>query len=107
MPDLPRLFGREVVARRNAETLAATVKAVADPGRIQILNLLVEHGEATVTDLIVSLNRLSQPTVSHHLRILHAAGLVSRRKDGVFVRYQVEHRAFRQLADALHPGRQQ
>lgn len=104
MSELPRLFGREVVARGNAEALAGALKALADPGRIQMLSLLLEHDEMTGQDLRLALGRLRQPTVSHHLGILHAAGLVSRRRDGVFIRYQVEPEGLRLLSEAIRPG---
>lgn len=104
MSELPSLFGREVVARRNAEALAATLKALASTSRIQMLSLLLASGEMTGHELVPALG-LTQPTVSHHLGILHAAGLVSRRREGVFARYSVDPAGLGELADAIRPGR--
>lgn len=104
MLELPRLFA-EPVGLADAQRLAAAFKAFADPARLQILSLLIARREMTVTDLIVAMDRLSQPTVSHHLRLLVDAGLASRRKQGVWVFYRAEHRAFRAMSDAIRPGR--
>jgi ArsR family transcriptional regulator len=104
MRDLPRLFAKDPVTRDRAAELAAVARAVADPSRVEILSLLIAHPGMTVTDVIAALNRLAQPTVSHHLRLLREAGLVTSAKDGVFVRYTVRWTSFRQLSDALFPG---
>lgn len=104
MSELPRLFTKEPATRDDAEHLAAALKAVVDPGRLQMLSILIARGGLFERELVDELGSLSQPTVSHHLRILVAAGLVSRRKDGVFVHYQVEYRGLRELSDAIRPG---
>lgn len=64
-----------------AETLAAAFRAVADPVRLRLLSLVAASGEACVCDLPALVDR-SQPTVSHHLKILHEAGLVTREQRG-------------------------
>ena len=72
----------------DAETLAASLKALADPARLRLLSLLAanEGCESCVCDLVEPLG-LSQPTVSHHLKVLVDAGLVSREKRGVWAYY--------------------
>lgn len=78
---LPSL--RTPMERQEAEAMAMALKAVADPARIQLLALLkaAPRHEACVCDLTEPLG-LSQPTVSHHLRVLAEAGLVTRERRG-------------------------
>lgn len=73
------------LAREDAEDLARTLKAVADPTRLQLLSLVAAapSGEACVCDLADSLG-LRQPTISHHLKILVDTGLLSRDKRGTW-----------------------
>ena len=80
----------EPLDRESAESLAALLKAVADPARLQLLALLraVEGGEACVCDLTEPLG-LTQPTVSHHLKVLADAGLVTRERRGTWAWYAV------------------
>lgn len=86
----------------DADALAATLKAIADPVRLRILALLAESGELTVTDLIPVL-QLTQPTVSHHLKILGAAGLIDERQVGPERRRKVNVDAIRALAKVIDP----
>ena len=80
----------EPLDRATAESLAVLIKAVADPARLQLLALLraAETGEACVCDLTGPLG-LSQPTVSHHLKVLTEAGLLTREKRGTWAWYAV------------------
>lgn len=80
----------EQIDRATAEELAALLKAVADPARLQILALLrsLPNCEACVCDLTEPLG-LSQPTVSHHLKVLSKAGLVASEKRGYWTWYRV------------------
>ncbi len=66
------------------------LKALADPARLRLLSLVASHegGEACVCDLNDAFD-LSQPTISHHLKVLHSAGLLDREKRGVWVYYRV------------------
>jgi ArsR family transcriptional regulator len=81
---------REPVDAEAAATLAEAFKALADPVRIQLLNLIAtaETGEACACDLVEPVGK-SQPTVSHHLKVLREAGLVSTEKRGTWVWYSV------------------
>ena len=76
--------------RHTAEDLARLLKAVADPARLQLLALLKAStgGEACVCDLTGPLG-LSQPTVSHHLKVLTEAGLLTREKRGTWAWYSI------------------
>ena len=82
-----------------AERLAAIFKAVADPARLRLLSIIASHdgGEACVCDLTEPLD-LSQPTVSHHLKVLVEAGLVTREKRGKWTYYTVIPAALDALA---------
>ncbi|MFC3502452.1 ArsR/SmtB family transcription factor [Micromonospora krabiensis] len=90
----------------DAERLAGVLKAFADPARLRLLSLIqsAPQGEASVTDLTAPLG-LSQPTVSHHLRILTEAGLLERDKRGVWVYYKIVPSAIAAIADLLTPPR--
>ena len=78
------------IDRATAEELAALLKAVADPARLQILALLrsLPDCEGCVCDLTEPLG-LSQPTVSHHMKVLAKAGLVAAQKRGYWTWYRV------------------
>ena len=69
------------LTEHDADALAAAFKAVADPVRLRLLSLVAAAGEACVCDLPAMVDR-SQPTVSHHLKILLDAGLVTREQRG-------------------------
>ena len=87
---------REPLSAEAAERITPLVKAIADPVRLRLLSLVASHvdGEACVCDLNDAFD-LSQPTISHHLKVLHEAGLLDRDKRGVWVYYRVN-------ADALN-----
>ena len=82
-----------------AEQVAPLLKALADPVRLRLLSLVASRagGEACVCDLNDAFD-LSQPTISHHLKVLHEAGLVDRDKRGVWVYYRVRLQALASLA---------
>ena len=77
------------VERHEAERMAAIAKAVADPVRLQLIDVLRKHaGKVCVCELI-PLFDLSQPTISHHLKVLRNAGLVKSEKQGLWAYYYV------------------
>jgi len=78
------------LTREAAETSAALLKAVADPVRLQLLSAIrsTDAGEACVCDL-TPLVGLSQPTVSHHLKVLVEAGLLEREKRGTWAWFRL------------------
>ncbi|PPK95416.1 ArsR family transcriptional regulator [Kineococcus xinjiangensis] len=85
-----------------AAALARTLKAVADPARLRLLSLIATHegASACVCDLTGPLG-LSQPTVSHHLKVLTEAGLLTREKRGTWAYFTLVPRALDALAAVL------
>jgi ArsR family transcriptional regulator len=81
-----------------AERVAPLLKALADPVRLRLLSLVASHadGEACVCDLNDAFD-LSQPTISHHLKVLHEVGLLDRTKRGVWVYYAIKPEALADL----------
>jgi ArsR family transcriptional regulator, arsenate/arsenite/antimonite-responsive transcriptional repressor len=77
-----------------AGQVAPLLKALADPVRLRLMSLVASHpgGEACVCDLNEAFD-LSQPTISHHLKVLHDVGLVEREKRGVWVYYRAHTEA--------------
>ncbi len=78
------------LSKGDAEELAATLKALADPVRLRLLSFIAAQpdGEACVCHVTDPIG-LSQPTVSHHLKLLHHARLLERDKRGAWVYYRV------------------
>jgi ArsR family transcriptional regulator len=76
------------------------LKAIADPARLRLLSLVLSHegGEACVCDLLPYFD-LSQPTISHHLKVLHEGGLLDREKRGTWVFYKARPGAMTALGD--------
>src|SRR3954466_12246940 len=91
-------LAHEPLAARQAERIAPLLKALADPVRLRLLSLVASHGggEACVCDLNDAFD-LSQPTLSHHLKVLHESGLLHRSKRGVWVYYRVVPEALADL----------
>jgi ArsR family transcriptional regulator len=92
-----------VLPARAATEIAALFKALADPTRVAIVNRLAAAEEACVCDLTAAV-RLSQPTVSHHLRLLREAGLIEVERRGTNAYYRVVPEAIERLRDVLAVG---
>jgi ArsR family transcriptional regulator len=92
----------EPMDAEQAELIAPMLKAIADPVRLRLLSLVAAHegGEACVCDLNDAFD-LSQPTISHHLKVLHEVGLLDRSKRGVWVYYRVRTEALTGLGTLL------
>ena len=92
----------EALDRSAAELLAKSLKAIADPTRLQLISLVAAHdgAEACVCDLQEPLG-LSQPTVSHHLKRLTEAGLLDKVRVGRTVTHQVRPELFAELRTVL------
>jgi ArsR family transcriptional regulator, arsenate/arsenite/antimonite-responsive transcriptional repressor len=91
------------ISTGNAAGTAALFKALADPTRIQIVNLLANSsGPVCVCDLNANF-ALSQPTISHHLKKLVSAGLLSREQHGTWAYFSLNQEAFDRLADVFRP----
>ena len=93
---------REPLSAEDAASFARTLKAIAEPARLRLLSLVAAHegAEACVCDLTEPLG-LSQPTVSHHLKVLVDAGLLSRDKRGVWAYYALVPGALDAVAAVL------
>ena len=90
------------ISEQDAVQLARTLKALADPARLRLLSLIAAHdgAEACVCDLIEPVG-LSQPTVSHHLKVLTDAGLITRDKRGVWAYFALVPGALEQVTRHL------
>ena len=88
----------EPLTMQQAEQVAPLLKALADPVRLRLMSLIAsrDSSEACVCDLNDAFD-LSQPTISHHLKVLHEAGLVDRDKRGVWVYYRARTAALASL----------
>lgn len=97
-------LSREPLSAGQAEQVAPLLKALADPVRLRLLSIVASHagGEACVCDL-TDCFELSQPTISHHLKVLHEAGLLDREKRGTWVYYRVRSAALTDLATLITP----
>ena len=90
---------QEPLSEADAVRVVPLVKALADPVRLRLLSLVASHadGEACVCDLNDAFD-LTQATISHHLKVLHSAGLLDRDKRGVWVYYAVRPEALTAVA---------
>ena len=82
---------KEPMSPADADKVATTLKALADPARLRLLSIVAasESQEACVCDLIEPIG-LSQPTVSHHLKVLTDAGFLTRSKRGTWAYYRLQ-----------------
>jgi ArsR family transcriptional regulator len=89
-----------------AESLAAVLKAIAEPTRLRLVSLVAAHadGEACVCDLTEPVG-LSQPTVSHHLKILVDARVLQRQQRGKWAYYRLVPETLAAISDLLTPPR--
>jgi ArsR family transcriptional regulator len=93
---------REPLSADQADQISTLLKALADPVRLRLMSLVLSHlgGEACVCDLTDAFE-LSQPTISHHLKVLHDVGLLDRDKRGVWVYYRARHDALKSIASLI------
>jgi ArsR family transcriptional regulator len=98
--DTPLL--KEPLTAAQAADLATLLKALADPTRLRLVSMLAAHegGEACVCELTEPLG-LTQPTISHHLKVLIDAGILTRDKRGVWAYYALVPGALDAVADVL------
>ncbi|MBC2644918.1 MULTISPECIES: helix-turn-helix transcriptional regulator [unclassified Rhodococcus (in: high G+C Gram-positive bacteria)] len=95
-------LAREPLTEDWAGDLARMFKALGDPVRLRLLSLIASHagGEACVCDISATID-LSQPTISHHLKVLRQAGLLDCERRGTWVYYWVIPSALQQLSAVL------
>jgi ArsR family transcriptional regulator, arsenate/arsenite/antimonite-responsive transcriptional repressor len=93
---------REPLTASQAADLARILKALAEPTRLRLVSMVAAHegGEACVCDLTDPLG-LTQPTISHHLRVLVEAGIFTRDKRGKWAYYALVPSAFQALSAVL------
>jgi ArsR family transcriptional regulator len=86
------------VERAQAERIAAIAKALADPIRLQLVDVLRQHAGKVCVCELVPLFDLSQPTVSHHLKVLRETGIVDSERRGLWAYYYVLPEALKELS---------
>ena len=97
---------REPVSEAAAAGLAQVFKALGDPVRLRLVSLIGAHrgGEACVCDLTTAFD-LTQPTISHHLKVLREAGIITSERRGTWVYYRLVPAALERMAALLSaPG---
>ena len=90
--------GAATVSEPEAEEFASWFKALADPTRIRILNLLAASPEPVCVCDITDHFPLGQPTISHHLKVLREAGIVGSERQGLWAFYYVEPDALKEVS---------
>ena len=92
---------------READELSGVFRALADPVRLRLLSLIGAHagGEACVCELTEAFD-LTQPTISHHLRVLREAGLIDAERRGTWVYHRVRPGKLERLAQLFTPAQQ-
>jgi ArsR family transcriptional regulator len=86
------------VERQQAERMASIAKALADPVRLQLVDVLRKHAGKVCVCELVPLFDLSQPTVSHHLKVLREAGIVDSERQGLWAYYYVTPDSLKELS---------
>jgi ArsR family transcriptional regulator len=86
------------VERIEAERMAKVAKALGDPIRLQLVDVLRKHAGKVCVCELVPLFELSQPTVSHHLKVLREAGIVGSERAGLWAYYYVNPEALGTLS---------
>jgi len=92
----------DVISADQAESLATALRTIADPTRLRLISMVAAHdgGEACVCDLTEPVG-LSQPTVSHHLKILVEAGILTREQRGKWAYYTLQPDRLQAIADLV------
>jgi ArsR family transcriptional regulator len=86
------------VEREQARRMASFAKALSDPVRLQLVDVLRKHAGKVCVCELVPLFDLSQPTVSHHLKVLRQAGVVGSEREGLWAYYYVKPEALKELS---------
>jgi ArsR family transcriptional regulator, arsenate/arsenite/antimonite-responsive transcriptional repressor len=85
------------VERDQAQRMAAIAKALGDPVRLQLVDVLRKHAGKVCVCELVPLFDLAQPTISHHLKVLRQAGIVESERQGLWAYYYVRAQALDEL----------
>jgi ArsR family transcriptional regulator len=86
------------IEREQAERMGGVAKALGDPIRMQLVDVLRKHAGKVCVCELVPLFELSQPTVSHHLKVLREAGVVESERRGLWAYYYVNPDAVKELS---------
>ena len=86
------------IERAHADRMAQVAKALGDPVRMQLVDVLRKHAGKVCVCELVPLFELSQPTVSHHLKKLRDAGIVGSEREGLWAYYYVKPEALREIS---------
>ena len=86
------------VERQQAERMSAIAKALGDPVRLQLVDVLRKHAGKVCVCELVPLFDLAQPTISHHLKVLREAGLVGSERRGLWAYYYVNPDSLKELS---------
>jgi ArsR family transcriptional regulator len=89
------------VEREHAVRMAAIAKALGDPVRLQLVDVLRKHAGKVCVCELVPLFDLAQPTISHHLKVLRQAGIVGSERQGLWAYYFVHPEALDELSGWL------
>jgi ArsR family transcriptional regulator len=89
------------VQREQAQRMARIAKALGDPIRLQLVDVLRKHAGKVCVCELVPLFDLSQPTVSHHLKVLREAGIVASERQGLWAYYYVIPNSLKELSKWL------
>jgi ArsR family transcriptional regulator len=89
------------IEREKAERMAAIAKALGDPIRMQLVDVLRTHAGKVCVCELVPLFDLSQPTVSHHLKVLRDAGIVGSERKGLWAYYYVNPESLEEIKSWL------
>jgi ArsR family transcriptional regulator len=90
------------VKRRQAERMAVVTKALADPVRLRLIDVLANHAGKVCVCELVPIFDLSQPTISHHLKVLRDAGIADSERQGLWAYYFIHPEALAELAGWLN-----
>lgn len=93
------------LSEAEADSLAATLRVLSDPARLRLLSVIAAQpgSEACVCNLTAPVG-LSQPTVSHHLKLLNEAGILDRQQRGRWVYYSIRPGALDRVASVFSQG---
>jgi ArsR family transcriptional regulator len=89
------------VQREQAQRMSEIAKALGDPVRLQLVDVLRKHAGKVCVCELVPLFDLSQPTVSHHLKVLREAGIVGSERPGLWAYYYVKPEALKEFSEWL------
>ena len=89
------------VERQQAEGMATIAKALGDPIRLQLVDVLRKHAGKVCVCELTPLFDVRQPTVSHHLKVLREAGIVDSERQGLWAYYYVKPEALKELSSWL------